>query len=150
MAPSINGFVKEEVSIANWKVSQPSSEKPDLLFGNDGEISKLAQSELGSEIRLRPRYWVSFYTKCDTPPSVLAKGGSIHFKGMIGKAEFFLNGEKVYEKKAAAAEDVIFPVAAGVKELEIVLRAQPDSKGVVMLGDTVYVSPVRLKPAGTK
>ena len=149
-APSIDGFVKEEVTLANWKVSQPSAEKPDLLFGNDGEISKLGQSELGNELHLRPRYWVSFYTKSETPPSVFSKGGSIHFKGVIGKAEFFLNGEKVYEKKAAAAEDVIFPVAAGVKDIEIVIRAQPDSKGVVMLGDTVYVSPVRLKAAGTK
>ena len=148
-ALSINGFVKEEVTLANWKVSQPSSVKPDLLFGNDGEISKLAQSELGNELHLRPRYWVSFYTKTETPPSVLAKGGSIHFKGVIGKAEFFLNSEKVYEKKVAAAEDIIFPIEAGVKDIEIVIRAQPDSKGVVLLGDTVYVSPVRLKPAGS-
>ena len=148
-ALSIDGFVKEEVTIANWKVSQPAPEKPDLLFGNDGEISNLAQSELGNELHLRPRYWVSFYTKCETPPAVLAKGGSIRFKGMIGKAEFFLNGDKVYEKKAAAAEDIVFPVPAGVKDIEIVIRAQPDSKGVILLGDTVYVSPVRLKPAGT-
>ena len=147
---SIDGFVKEEVTLADWKVSQATAEKPDLLFGNDGEISKLAQSELGNELHLKPRYWVSFYTKCETPPGIVAKGGSIHFKGVIGRAEFFLNGEKVYEKKTSAAEDIIFPVMAGAKDIEIVIRAQPDSKGVVFLGDTIFVSPVRLKAAGTQ
>ena len=34
--------------------------------------------------------------------------------------------------------------------LQIGIRAQPDSNGVVMLGDTVYILPVRLKTVGTK
>ena len=69
--------------------------------------------------------------------------------GVFHLALFFPGVPLRRVQKVAAAEDIIFPIEAGVKDIEIVVRAQPDSKGVVMLGDTVFVSPVRLKPAGT-
>ena len=147
---AIDGFVKQEYTVANWKVSQPTAEKQELLFGHEGEIEKLARTELSNELHLKPKYWVTFYTKCEIPDTIQQKGGSIFFKGMIGRGEIFVNGEKVYEKKASVVDDVFFPIEPGVKQLEILVRAQPDSKGIVMLGDTVYISPVRLKPAGTK
>ena len=142
--------MKDEVTVAGWRVSLSSADKPETIFGDAAGNARLSNVELGSALHLKPKDWVLFHAKCRTPANIVEKGGSVHFAGMTGKAEIHLNGKLVMEKKASGTDDVVFPVEPGVTELEFNVLMQPDSKGRALLADAVYLSPVRLKAAGSK
>ncbi len=152
--PVIDGFTNNEVAISGWRTTLPSSEKPILLSEDSGEELKkqLSAAELGSVLSLKPRDWINFYTTFKLPASITGNGGSLCFKNMTGKATIYVNGEVAYEKKSVAAADIVVSLKRGLETIEINVPMQPDSKGHLLLGDLVYVTPEKLKktPASGK
>ena len=69
---------------------------------------------------------------------------------MTGKALIHVNGEMVHEKKTVGAGDVAVRVKKGLEKIELNVFMQPDSKGHVLLGDLVYVSPEKVKKTSDK
>ena len=148
--PAIGGFIRNEVAVSGWRASQPAAAQPGPVTENGEDIKNLTPAQLGSEIVVKPRDWVLFYNKFELPAAITADGGSICFSNMTGKATVFLDGKAVLEKKTPAAEDVLIPLKAGLGTIEINVRMQPDSKGHILLGDIVYVSPEKPKAKSAK
>jgi hypothetical protein len=65
---------------------------------------------------------------------------------MTGKGSIYLNGKLVYERKTSASGDVVIPLDAETREIELYICMQPDTKGHILLADIVYVSPDKQKP----
>jgi len=150
--PCIEGFTNNEIAISGWRASNPSVEKPFLLSEDSGEELKkqLMPIELGSVLSLKPRTWVNFYTEFKLPSFITEKGGSLCFKNMTGKATIYINGEMIHEKKTVATGDVIIPLKKKLEKIEINVFMQPDSKGHVLLGDLIYISPEKAKKTSDK
>ena len=126
-------------------------EKPILLSEDSGEELKkqLMSVELGNSLSLKPKDWVNYYTVFQLPASITENGGSICFKNMTGKATIYINGENIHEKKTVAAADVVVNLKKGLEKIEINVPMQPDSKGRLLLGDLVYVTPEKLKKSSS-
>ena len=150
--PVIDGFINREKAISGWRASNPSVEKPILLSEDSGEELKkqLLSVELGNALSLKPKDWVNYYTVFQLPPSITENGGSICFKNMTGKATIYINGEVIHEKKTVAAADVVVKLKKGLDKIEINVPMQPDSKGRLLLGDLVYVTPEKIKKTSDK
>ena len=59
--------------------------------------------------------------------------------------EIFINGELIHDKKNTTTGDVTVQLKEGLETIEINVRMQPDSKGHILLGDIVYITPEKLK-----
>ncbi len=148
--PVVEGFMNHETTIDGWRVTLPSGSKPDIFSNSVSEMNNLLPAQLGDELVLKPKDWVIYYTECRLPAEITGKGGSLCFKNMTGKADVFLNGELVLERKSSAPGDVIIPLKEGLDKVEFNVRMQPDVKGHILLGDIVFVSPEKLKKISGK
>ncbi len=144
--PVIEGFMNHETTVNGWFASPSSAQKPDILPEDPGEeLNKLSKAKMGDMISIRPKDWVLYYNSYKVPADITEHGGSLCFKNMTGKAEIFLNGELLQEKKNAAATDIVIRLKSGTEKAVLNIRMQPDSKGHILLGDIVYVTPEKLK-----
>ena len=140
MLPVIEGFTKGEIAISGWRISQPTSSKPNLLSEKtDEEIGTLAMVKLGEELTFKPKDFVIFYGKIQLPAGVREEGGAICFKNMTGKASVYLNGEAALERKSSNAGDVVVPLKPGMETAELNIIMQPDARGHILLADIVYL-----------
>ena len=147
--PVIDGFTHQETAVSGWRASQPSAMKPGFLSEEQSgeELMKLSPIQLGDELVLKPKDWVAFYTKYRLPPVIMDNGGgTLCFRNMTGKGSIYLNGKLVYERKTSASGDVVIPLDAETREIELYICMQPDTKGHILLADIVYVSPDKQKP----
>ncbi len=144
--PVIEGFTNHETTVDGWLVSIASSEKPDILTEDSGEeIKKLSQAKIGDTFSVKPKDWMVFYTKYNVPKSISENGGLLWFKNMTGKAEVYINGELVLNRKATSAADASVRLKKGLETIHISIRMQPDTKGHILLGDIVFVTPDTVK-----
>ncbi|MBR4253861.1 MAG: DUF4982 domain-containing protein [Lentisphaeria bacterium] len=144
--PVVNGFVNQEITIDEWRISQSTATKPELFSEEAGSpIQGLAPAQLGSELSLKPGAWVLYYTSFKLPESITENGGSLCFRNMTGRGSIHVNGELVHERKSSTAGDVVVHLKEGLESIEINVRMQPDSKGHILLGDIVYIIPEKLK-----
>ena len=149
--PVVTGFINQEVTVDEWRVNQPTSTKPDLFSEEAGSpIQGLSPAKLGSELSLKPGAWVLYYTNFKLPENITENGGSLCFRNMTGRGSIHLNGELVHERKSSATGDVVIRLKKGLESIELNVRMQPDSKGHVLLGDIVYITPEKLKKTAGK
>ena len=149
--PVITGFTNQEVTVNNWRASQPSASKPVMLTQKSGdELDKLASASAGETLTVKPRDWVGYYTRFDLPASVRENGGSLCFRNMTGKATIYLNGEAIHERKSSTAGDVVIRLQKDLKTIELNVFMQPDNRGALLLGDIIYITPEKLKKTAGK
>ena len=149
--PVVEGFMNHETTVDGWRVTLPSGSKPDPFWKSTStEMLNLPQARLGNELVLKPKEWVIYYTEFKLPSNVAKNGGSLCFKNMAGKAEIFLDGELALERKTSTPGDVTVRLKEGLDNIELNVRMQPDSKGHILLGDIVYVTPEKLKKTSGK
>ena len=144
--PVVDGFINHEISVGGWLVSLPSTAKP-LLLTEDSreELDKLQAAQLGTEISLKPKDWLIFYTEYQLPATITENGGSICFKNMAGRAEVYLNEELILDRKNSAQADAVIRLNKGLGKIRLNVRMQPDVRGHILLGDIVYVTPEKIK-----
>ncbi|MBP5586789.1 MAG: DUF4982 domain-containing protein [Lentisphaeria bacterium] len=144
--PVVEGFLNHENTVDGWLVTLPVSEKPDIMSADAlDEINGLSKAKMGEMLTMKPKDWMLFYNRYKLPRDITENGGSLCFKNMTGKAEIFLDGELILEKKSMTAGDVVVRLKKGLDTVGINVRMQPDSKGHILLGDIVYVTPEKLK-----
>ena len=149
--PIVSGFINQEITIDDWRINQPSATKPALYSQEIGDsVQHLTAVQLGSELSLKPREWVLYYANIKLPANITENGGSLCFRSMTGKASIYLNGELVHERKTSTSGDVVLQIKEGLESAELNVCMQPDSKGHIILGDIVYITPEKLKKTAGK
>ncbi len=149
--PVVDGFTNQEITINDWRINPSSSTKPDLYSEESGSSAQnLPAAQLGNELSLKPGTWVLYYTKYKLPEKIKEDGGSICFRNMTGRGEIFINGELALDKKNASNGDVTVQLKEGLETIEINVRMQPDTKGHILLGDIVYITPEKIKKTTEK
>ena len=149
--PVIEGFMNHEATIDGWRVSMPYGSRPDILSSDSGEeMKRLSPGRLGDELVVKPKDWILYYVEYQLPADITKNGGTLCFRNMTGKAEIFVNGKSILERKSSLAGDTVAPLKAGLDKIEINVLMQPDSKGHILLGDIVYVTPEKAKKTSGK
>lgn len=135
--PFVSGGEAPLSYIQNWRVSPASIERPDpnqVLADNDMNTWGWGQppmlnapaTEGATKGGLYRLYRAGF-----TPRKNLADGsGRIHFYGITGKAEIWLNGVLIGKKDsfASAELNVVLPAGEGYRHLNVLVQGEGDKK----------------------
>ena len=119
--------------LEGWRQSPPSHDKPDpnlkpagtdmnsWLWLAPGEMSK-AQDEAG---------WVVLRTSFVPRRRAQGRGGTLEFRGIVGRAEIWLDGKRVAEKPGydEAALEVPLPPGNAERALTLLVQNEPGKPG---------------------
>lgn len=128
--------------LTNWRVSPATKFRPDpmqILADNDmntwgwGQppMFRTPEENTGANYRLYRTYF--------TPRKTLADGtGSIHFYGIVGKAEVWLDGKLLTKKDEFALTELNIPLPSGTnkRQLNVIIQGEGNKKAGVF-GDVV-------------
>ena len=128
--------------LTNWRVSPATKFRPDpmqILADNDmntwgwGQppMFRTPEENTGANYRLYRTYF--------TPRKTLADGtGSIHFYGIVGKAEVWLDGKLLTKKDEFALTELNIPLPSGTnkRQVNVIIQGEGNKKAGVF-GDVV-------------
>jgi beta-galactosidase len=134
-------FVAEAVAplsyLTNWRVSPASAERPNptqILADNDMNTWGWGQPPMMNIPADVKDGKYRLYRTSFTPRKNLANGaGRIHFYGITGKAEIWLNGELIGKKDnhAPGELNLVLPAGEGLRQLNVIVEGEGDKKAGV-------------------
>jgi len=134
--------------LQNWRISPASIQRPDpnqILADNDMNTWGWGQTPMlntpategdnkGGSYRL---YRVNF-----TPRKSLANGnGVLHFYGVTGKAEIWLNGKLLGKKESFEQAELILPIPVGTAASQLTVLAQNDGDKPAGVSGHIIIEP---------
>ncbi|WP_256009607.1 beta-galactosidase GalA [Desertivirga xinjiangensis] len=132
--------VRQKLLLSKWKLSPATAEKPDpnaTLADND--MNSWQAITAGNLTKMKDGKYAVLRTTFSPLKSQQASGGKIILKDVrAAKAEFYLNGKKVFEKnpdrKGAASEDIVIPFEKGLTTLTLSVLFQSQEEELFGLG----------------
>ena len=122
---------KPTLVVSRWRMSPLTAERPD-------PNQQVSRTDMNTWSNAQPGTLPTFtagrfaiFRANFTPRAAVRKaGGKMLLPGVVGKAEVWIDGEKVAEKQTPDRQDMAVPIAPGDKErvVNVLIEAEPGSK----------------------
>ncbi|MDX6765203.1 MAG: beta-galactosidase GalA [Candidatus Methylacidiphilales bacterium] len=125
-------------NMSGWRMSPPSAERPDpLQTMSDADMNSWSRVTPGNAQKLPEGQW-ALYRSSFTPWKALqGRGGRALLRKVSGRAEVFLDGQRVAQKDQPAADDLSFAVPPSSQRRTLTVLLQAGSEGRTgLLGPT--------------
>lgn len=115
------------VLLDQWFVSSHYMKRPDVSAPVADNDMNSWQPSSGGMVKLHNANFVIFRTVFEANKNFRENGGAIVIKKLVGKAEIWFNGRKLFNKKESSGEDldISFPPVTGKCELRILFKGKP-------------------------
>lgn len=113
-------------AISKWRVSPAQADQPDARVEmSEADMNSWMAIHVGSLQKVPANQWVLYRASFTPWQAIAERGGSVIFEKVHGRAEFWLDGVKVAEKRDAAPAPyhLELPPKAGKREITVLVQA---------------------------